>query len=108
MILGFLVYAYMFNSVRDVELDFGKLLDIIAINAAGSYSYDAETNAWYLKDGAEEATEMRSYGTIARPSLAFALLAITIGISTLDSAVLIGSNYYVSRNVPTTGVITHL
>ncbi len=86
MLLGFLVYALLFNSVRDVELDFGKLLDIIAINAAGSYSYDAETNAWYLKDGAEEATEMRSYGTIARPSLAFALLAISIGISTLDSA----------------------
>jgi len=94
MILGFLVYILL-NSVRDVELDFGKLLDIIAINAAGSYSYDAETNAWYLKGEAEKATEMRSYGTIARPSLAFALLAITIGISTLDSAVLIGSNYYV-------------
>ena len=94
MILGFLVYV-LFNSVRDVELDFGKLLDIIAINAAGSYSYDAETNAWYLKDEGDKATEMRSYGTIARPSLAFALLAITVGISTLDYAVLLGSNYYV-------------
>ena len=38
---------------------------------------------------------MRSYGTIARPSLAFALLAITVGISTLDYTVLLGSNYYV-------------
>ncbi len=94
MILGFLVYV-LFNSVRDVELDFGKLLDIIAINAAGSYSYDAETNAWYLKDEEDKATEMRSYGTIARPSLAFALLAITVGISTLDYTVLLGSNYYV-------------
>ena len=94
MILGFIVYV-LFNSVRDVELDFGKLLDIIAINAAGSYSYDAETNAWYLKDEGDKAAEMRSYGTIARPSLAFALLAITVGISTLDYAVLLGSNYYV-------------
>lgn len=94
MLLGFIVYA-LFNSVRDVELDFGKLLDIIAINAAGSYSYDAETNAWYLKDEADKATEMRSYGTIARPSLAFALLAISIGISTLDPDVLLNSNYYI-------------
>ena len=55
MVIGLLVYA-LFNSVRDVELDFGKLLDIIAVNAAGSYSYDAETNAWYLKDEADKAT----------------------------------------------------
>ena len=94
MVLGLLVYA-LFNSVRDVELDFGKLLDIIAVNAAGSYSYDAETNAWYLKDEADKATEMRSYGTIARPSLAFALLAISIGISTLDPSVLLESYFAV-------------
>jgi hypothetical protein len=94
MLLGLLVYA-LFNSVRDVELDFGKLLDIIAVNAAGSYSYDAETNAWYLKDEADKATEMRSYGTIARPSLAFALLAISIGISTLDPSVLLESYFAV-------------
>jgi hypothetical protein len=94
MLLGLLVYA-LFNSVRDVELDFGKLLDIIAVNAAGSYSYDAETNAWYLKDETDKATEMRSYGTIARPSLAFALLAISIGISTLDPSVLLESYFAV-------------
>jgi hypothetical protein len=94
MLLGLLVYA-LFNSVRDVELDFGKLLDIVAVNAAGSYSYDAETNAWYLKDEADKATEMRSYGTIARPSLAFALLAISIGISTLDPSVLLESYFAV-------------
>ena len=95
MLLGVIVYA-LFNSVRDVELDFGKLLDILAINAAGSYSYDAETNAWYLRDESEEeAMETRSYGTIARPSLAFALLAISIGISTLDSSVLLNSYYAV-------------
>jgi len=94
MVLGLLVYA-LFNSVRDVELDFGKLLDIIAVNAAGSYSYDAETNAWYLKDETDKATEMRSYGTIARPSLAFALLAISIGISTLDPSVLLESYFAV-------------
>ena len=95
MLLGLLVYA-LFNSVRDVELDFGKLLDILAVNAAGSYSYDAETNAWYLKDESEEEViETRSYGTIARPSLAFALLAISIGISTLDPSVLIDSYFAV-------------
>ena len=95
MLLGLLVYA-LFNSVRDVELDFGKLLDILAVNAAGSYSYDAETNAWYLRDGSEEGvTQTRSYGTIARPSLAFALLAISIGISTLDPSVLIDSYFAV-------------
>ena len=98
MLLGFIVYA-LFNSVRDVELDFGRLLDIVAVNAAGSYFYDAETNAWYLKEEspvpAKETVETRSYGTIARPSLAFALLAISIGISTLDSGVLLNSNYYI-------------
>ena len=95
MILGFIVYA-LFNSVRDVELDFGKLLDIIAINATGSYSYDAETNAWYLKDDSNsDSLKSRSYGTIARPSLAFSLLAISIGISTLDHTVLLNSNYYI-------------
>ena len=95
MLLGLLVYA-LFNSVRDVELDFGKLLDILAVNAAGSYSYDAETNAWYLKEESEEEViETRSYGTIARPSLAFALLAISIGISTLDPSVLIDSYFAV-------------
>lgn len=98
MLLGFIVYA-LFNSVRDVELDFGRLLDIVAVNAAGSYFYDSETNAWYLKEEssvpAKETVETRSYGTIARPSLAFALLAISIGISTLDSGVLLNSNYYI-------------
>ena len=98
MLLGFIVYA-LFNSVRDVELDFGRLLDIVAVNAAGSYFYDSETNAWYLKEEssvpAKETVETRSYGTIARPSLAFALLAISIGISTLDSGVLFNSNYYI-------------
>ena len=98
MLLGFIVYA-LFNSVRDVELDFGRLLDIVAVNAAGSYFYDAETNAWYLKEEspvpAKETVETRSYGTIARPSLAFALLAITIGISTLEPDVLLGEKYYI-------------
>ena len=91
MLLGFIVYV-LFNSVRDVELDFGKLFDIIAVNAAGSYSYDAETNAWYLKgESEEEPMEPHSYGSIARPSLAFALLAITVGVSTLDLDVLLNS-----------------
>lgn len=91
MLLGFIVYV-LFNSVRDVELDFGKLFDIIAVNAAGSYSYDAETNAWYLKDESEEEPiEQHSYGSIARPSLAFALLAITIGVSMLEPDVLLNS-----------------
>ena len=98
MLLGFIVYA-LFNSVRDVELDFGRLLDIVAVNAAGSYFYDAETNAWYLKEEssvpAKETVGTRSYGTIARPSLAFALLAITIGISTLEPGVLLGEKYYI-------------
>lgn len=98
MLLGFIVYA-IFNSVRDVELDFGKLLEIVAVNAAGSYTYDAETNAWYLKDESstpgQDGLQTRSYGSIARPSLAFALLAISIGISTLDPDVLLDSNYYI-------------
>ena len=91
MLLGFIVYA-LFNSVRDVELDFGKLFDLLAVNAAGSYSYDSETNAWYLKDESEEdPMEPHSYGSIARPSLAFALLAISIGVSMLEPDVLLDS-----------------
>ena len=52
--------------------------------------------------------EMRSYGTIARPSLAFALLAISIGISTLDPACFTQFKLLHHRDLPFTNLITHL
>ena len=57
----------------------------------GAYTYDSETNAWYVKEVEEtELASTKSYGSIGRISLAFSLLAVTIGISTLDPSVLSG------------------
>ena len=94
LILGLIVYA-LFNTVRDVELDLGQLLSILELKAAGVYAYDSETNAWYIKevDEAEVASDS-SFGSIGRISLAFSLLAITIGISTLDPTLLSGDGFY--------------
>ena len=65
------------------------------MKAGGAYAYDADTNAWYLKDtGGTEAITDNSFGSIGRISLAFSLLAITIGISTLDASMLEGDSFY--------------
>ncbi len=94
LVLGLIVYT-LFNTVRDVELDIGQLLSLLEIKAAGAYVYDSETNAWYIKEVDEaEAIKSRSFGSIGRISLAFSLLAITIGISTLDPTLLAGDTFY--------------
>ena len=94
LILGLIVYA-IFNTVRDVEVDIGRLLSLLEMKASGAYAYDSETNAWYIKEVDEEEMSMdNSYGSIGRLSLAFSLLAITIGISTLQSSMLQGDTFY--------------
>ena len=94
LILGLIVYG-LFNTVRDVEVDIGRLLSLLELKAAGSYTYDSETNAWYIKESDDqELIEDASFGSIARISLAFSLLAVTIGISTLDASMLSGDSFY--------------
>ena len=94
LLLGMIVFA-LFNTVRDVELDVGQLLSLLENKAMGAYTYDAETNAWYVKEVEEtELASTKSYGSIGRISLAFSLLAVTIGISTLDPSVLSGDQFY--------------
>ena len=94
LLLGMIVFA-LFNTVRDVELDVGQLLSLLENKAMGAYTYDAETNAWYVKEVEEtELASIKSYGSIGRISLAFSLLAVTIGISTLDPSVLSGDQFY--------------
>ena len=95
ILLGVIVYI-LFNTVRDVELDVGVLLRLLENKASGSYKYDAETNAWIQKDKDENELggQDGSFGSIGRISLAFSLLTITIGISTLDSQMVI-DNYWV-------------
>ena len=94
LLLGMIVFG-LFNTVRDVELDVGQLLSLLEMKAAGAYTYDAETNAWYVKEVDEaEVVSSKSYGSIGRISLAFSLLAVTIGISTLNPDVLSGDQFY--------------
>ena len=94
LLLGMIVFA-LFNTVRDVELDVGQLLSLLENKAMGAYAYDAETNAWYVKEAEEtELASTKSYGSIGRISLAFSLLAVTIGISTLNPDVLSGDQFY--------------
>lgn len=94
LLLGLIVYG-LFNTVRDVEVDIGQLLSLLEMKAGGAYAYDAETNAWYVKDtGGIEAITDNSFGSIGRISLAFSLLAVTIGISTLDASMLEGDSFY--------------
>ena len=94
LLLGMIVFA-LFNTVRDVELDVGQLLSLLENKAMGAYTYDSETNAWYVKEVEEtELASTKSYGSIGRISLAFSLLAVTIGISTLDPSVLSGDQFY--------------
>ena len=99
LVLGVIVYA-IFNTVRDVEVDIGRLLSLLETKASGVYTYDSETNAWYIKEKHVKekdeavATEEGSFGSIGRISLAFSLLAVTIGISTLDSSLLEGDTFY--------------
>ena len=94
LLLGMIVFG-LFNTVRDVELDVGQLLSLLENKAMGAYTYDAETNAWYVKEVEEtELASTKSYGSIGRISLAFSLLAVTIGISTLDPSVLSGDQFY--------------
>ena len=94
LLLGMIVFA-LFNTVRDVELDVGQLLSLLENKAMGAYTYDSETNAWYVKEVEEtELASIKSYGSIGRISLAFSLLAVTIGISTLDPSVLSGDQFY--------------
>mgnify|MGYP005721581845 FL=1 len=94
LVLGLIVYG-LFNTVRDVEVDIGRLLSLLELKAAGAYTYDSETNAWYIKESDEqELMEDASFGSIARISLAFSLLAVTIGISTLDASMLSGDSFY--------------
>ena len=94
LVLGLIVYG-LFNTVRDVEVDIGRLLSLLELKAAGAYTYDSETNAWYIKESDEqELVEDASFGSIARISLAFSLLAVTIGISTLDATMLSGDSFY--------------
>jgi len=94
VLLGLIVYG-LFNTVRDVEVDIGQLMSLLELKAAGSYTYDSETNAWYIKevDDAEVLTES-SIGSIGRISLAFSLLATTIGISMLNPEMLVGDTFY--------------
>ncbi|CAI8330734.1 MAG: Uncharacterised protein [Euryarchaeota archaeon UBA443] len=94
LVLGLIVYM-LFNTVRDVEVDIGRLLSLLEMKAAGAYTYDSETNAWYIKeaDGADMIQD-NSFGSIGRISLAFSLLATTIGISTLDPTLLTGDTFY--------------
>ena len=94
LLLGMIVFG-LFNTVRDVELDVGQLLSLLENKAMGAYTYDAETNAWFVKEAEEtELASIKSYGSIGRISLAFSLLAVTIGISTLDPDVLSGDQFY--------------
>ena len=94
MLLGLIVYA-LFNTVRDVEIDLGQLMSLLEMKATGAYTYDSETNAWYIKEvDDEEILSESSIGSIGRISLAFSLLATTIGISMLDPEVLVGDTFY--------------
>ena len=94
MLLGLIVYA-LFNTVRDVEIDLGQLMSLLEMKATGAYTYDSETNAWYIKEvDDEEILTESSIGSIGRISLAFSLLATTIGISMLDPEVLVGDTFY--------------
>ena len=94
LVLGLIVYA-LFNTVRDVEVDVGSLLRLLELRAAGAYAYDSETNAWYIKEPEEtEILDEASFGSIGRISLAFSLLAITIGISTINPDVISGDGFY--------------
>tara|TARA_B100000424_G_scaffold194233_1_gene151674 strand:+ start:1431 stop:5378 length:3948 start_codon:yes stop_codon:yes gene_type:complete len=94
LVLGLIVYA-LFNTVRDVEVDVGSLLRLLELRAAGAYAYDSETNAWYIKEPEEtEILDEASFGSIGRISLAFSLLAITIGISTINADVISGDGFY--------------
>ena len=94
LVLGLIVYA-LFNTVRDVEVDIGSLLRLLELRAAGAYAYDSETNAWYIKEPEEtEILDEASFGSIGRISLAFSLLAITIGISTINADVISGDGFY--------------
>tara|TARA_Y100000589_G_scaffold331788_1_gene387043 strand:+ start:9283 stop:13305 length:4023 start_codon:yes stop_codon:yes gene_type:complete len=94
VLLGLIVYG-LFNTVRDVEVDIGQLMSLLELKAAGAYTYDSETNAWYIKevDDADVFTES-SIGSIGRISMAFSLLAVTIGISMLNPEVLVGDAFY--------------
>ena len=94
VLLGLIVYG-LFNTVRDVEVDIGQLMSLLELKAAGAYTYDSETNAWYIKevDDAEVLTES-AIGSIGRISLAFSLLATTIGISMLNPEMLVGDTFY--------------
>lgn len=94
VLLGLIVYG-LFNTVRDVEVDIGQLMSLLELKAAGTYSYDSETNAWYIKevDDADVFADS-SIGSIGRISMAFSLLAITIGISMLNPDVLVGDAFY--------------
>jgi len=94
VLLGLIVYG-LFNTVRDVEVDIGQLMSLLELKAAGAYTYDSETNAWYIKevDDSDVLTES-SIGSIGRISMAFSLLAITIGISMLNPEVLVGDAFY--------------
>ena len=94
VLLGAIVYG-LFNTVRDVEVDIGQLMSLLELKAAGAYTYDSETNAWYIKevDDADVFTDS-SIGSIGRISMAFSLLAITIGISMLNPDVLVGDEFY--------------
>ncbi|MGB1487823.1 MAG: hypothetical protein ACPH9F_05935 [Candidatus Poseidoniaceae archaeon] len=94
VLLGLIVYG-LFNTVRDVEVDIGQLMSLLELKAAGAYTYDSETNAWYIKevDDADVLTES-SIGSIGRISLAFSLLATTIGISMLNPEMLVGETFY--------------
>ena len=94
VLLGLIVYA-LFNTVRDVEIDLGQLMSLLEMKATGAYTYDSETNAWYIKEvDDEEILSESSIGSIGRISLAFSLLATTIGISMLDPEVLVGDTFY--------------
>lgn len=94
LVLGLIVYA-LFNTVRDVEVDVGSLLRLLELKAAGAYAYDSETNAWYIKEPEEtEILDEASFGSIGRISLAFSLLAITIGISTINPDAISGDGFY--------------
>ncbi len=94
VLLGLIVYA-LFNTVRDVEIDIGQLMSLLEMKATGAYTYDSETNAWYVKEvDDEEILTESSIGSIGRISLAFSLLATTIGISMLDPEMLVGDTFY--------------
>lgn len=85
VLLGVLVYV-LFFSVRKIELDFGELLHFVLSSSTSQWKYSSEHNAWVKSEGDDEESLPTKWGELARFSLIFSLISITVGFATINTS----------------------